>query len=126
MIDAPYKAVDFIIKNANEILDITINHPDRGNGMSDPMINELGDLVDRPRDARAALRLQPGQRGEDRHQVAPAAPGRHEGPHLLVERHQPDRGAGAGQEIRHRHRRPADRRHHAPPGGAALTARSAA
>jgi enoyl-CoA hydratase len=41
---------DFIIKNANEILDITINQPGRGNGMSDPMINELADLVEKEGD----------------------------------------------------------------------------
>ena len=43
-------SADFIIKNENEILDITINHPERGNGMSDPMINELGDLVEKEGD----------------------------------------------------------------------------
>lgn len=37
---------DFIIARRGEILDITINHPERGNGMSDPMIVELADLVE--------------------------------------------------------------------------------
>ena len=41
---------DFIIKNSGEVLDIAINHPGRGNGMSDPMIVELADLVEKEGD----------------------------------------------------------------------------
>ena len=41
---------DFIISNTGEVLDITINHAERGNGMSDPMIVELADLVEREGD----------------------------------------------------------------------------
>ncbi len=41
---------DFIIKNSGEVLDITINQPGRGNGMSDPMIVELADLVEKEGD----------------------------------------------------------------------------
>ncbi len=37
---------DFIIRHTDEVLDVTINHPERGNAMTDPMINELADLVD--------------------------------------------------------------------------------
>ncbi len=32
---------------AGEVLTITINRPDHGNGMSDPMIVELGDIIER-------------------------------------------------------------------------------
>ena len=38
---------DFIIEQKDDVLHITINHPERGNAMSDPMINELGDIVER-------------------------------------------------------------------------------
>ena len=41
---------DFIITHSGEVLEITINRPERGNGMSDPMIVELADLIEREGD----------------------------------------------------------------------------
>jgi enoyl-CoA hydratase len=41
---------DFIIRNSGQVLDVTINHPERGNGMSDPMIVELADLIEKEGD----------------------------------------------------------------------------
>jgi enoyl-CoA hydratase len=38
---------DFIVAQTGDVLEITINHPERGNAMSDPMIVELGDLIER-------------------------------------------------------------------------------
>jgi len=40
-------SAELIAEYAGEVLTITINRPEQGNGMSDPMIVELGDIIER-------------------------------------------------------------------------------
>jgi enoyl-CoA hydratase len=43
-------SADILVAQASDILEITLNCPERGNAMSDPMIVELGDIVEREHD----------------------------------------------------------------------------
>ena len=41
---------DILVTRTADVLEITLNRPERGNAMSDPMIVELGDIIEREHD----------------------------------------------------------------------------
>ena len=51
---------DLLVKLSGDVVEITLNQPERGNAMSDAMIRELGDLIDLRSSITAPWRVGPG------------------------------------------------------------------
>lgn len=49
---------DFLFDRSGDILTITINHPERGNAMSEAMIAELGDVIEQEHDSLRLIVLR--------------------------------------------------------------------
>ncbi len=54
---------DLLVKQSGDVVEITLNQPDRGNAMSDAMIRELGDLIE-AHEASARLFVLRGAGGD--------------------------------------------------------------